>query len=42
VVIPRKLSAEQRRMLKDFAGTITEENLRSDEGLFAKVRRALR
>ena len=30
VVIPRKLSAEQRQMLKAFAATLDDENLRED------------
>ncbi|GAC1316344.1 MAG: molecular chaperone DnaJ [Thermoleophilaceae bacterium] len=46
VVIPRNLTAEQRRMLEDLSQTLTEENLHdhaSDDGsLFARVRRALR
>jgi molecular chaperone DnaJ len=46
VVIPRNLSADQRRMLEDFGGTLTERNLGDDDGrdesLFARVRRALR
>ncbi len=33
--------AEQRDLLERLAGTITEENLRSDEGMFAKLKRAL-
>jgi molecular chaperone DnaJ len=42
VVIPRRLSAEQRGLLEQLDGTLTEENLRSDEGVFAKLRRVLR
>jgi len=42
VVIPRRLSGEQREMLERFAGTLDEDNLRSDEGVFAKLKRALR
>ncbi len=41
VVIPRRLSGAQRELLEELSGTITEENLRSDEGLVAKLRRAL-
>jgi molecular chaperone DnaJ len=43
VVIPRKLSAEQRDLLKQFAATLGADNLRedSDESLFARVKRAL-
>jgi DnaJ-class molecular chaperone len=45
VVIPRKLSAEQRQMLKAFAATLGDENLiaqNGDESLFSRVKRALR
>jgi molecular chaperone DnaJ len=42
VVIPRRLSAEQRELLGQLNQTITEENLRSDESVLAKLRRALR
>jgi len=41
VVIPRRLSAEQRELLERLRETLTEENLRSDESMFAKLRRAL-
>jgi molecular chaperone DnaJ len=43
VVIPRKLSAEQRDLLKQFAATLGDENLNEDgdESLFARVKRAL-
>jgi molecular chaperone DnaJ len=41
VATPRRLSAEQRDLLQQLAGTLTEENLRSDEGMFAKLKRAL-
>jgi len=41
VTIPRRLSGEQRDLLERLAGTMTEENLRSDEGMFAKIKRAL-
>jgi molecular chaperone DnaJ len=40
VVIPRRLSAEQRDLLERLAGTLSEENLRSDEGVFSKLKRA--
>jgi molecular chaperone DnaJ len=40
VVIPRRLDREQRELLERLAGTMTEENLRSDEGVFGKLRRA--
>jgi len=42
VVIPRRLSAEQRELLETLASTITDENLATDEGLVAKLRRVLR
>jgi molecular chaperone DnaJ len=46
VVIPRNLNGEQRRMLEEFGGTLTERNLAAsdgrDESIFARVRRALR
>jgi molecular chaperone DnaJ len=41
VVIPRRLSAEQRELLERLSDTLTDENLRSDESMFAKLRRAL-
>ncbi len=40
VLIPRRLSHEQRELLARFSETITEENLRGDEGVFSKLRRA--
>ena len=42
VLIPRRLNPEQRELLEQLHGTLTEENLRSDEGVFAKLRRVLR
>ncbi len=41
VVIPRRLSAEQRELLEQLSDSLTEENLRSQEGMFAKLRRVL-
>jgi molecular chaperone DnaJ len=41
VVIPRRLSAEQRELLEQLSESLTEENLRSQEGMFAKIRRVL-
>jgi molecular chaperone DnaJ len=43
VVIPRKLSAEQRDLLQQFAATLGDENLQEDgdRSLFARVKRAL-
>jgi molecular chaperone DnaJ len=42
ILIPRRLTAEQRDLLAQFSDTITEENLRSEDSMFAKLRRALR
>jgi molecular chaperone DnaJ len=41
VVIPRRLSDEQRELLEQLNGTLTHENLRSEESIFSKLRRAL-
>jgi molecular chaperone DnaJ len=40
VVIPRRLSKQQRELLEELAETITDENLSSEEGMFSKLRRA--
>jgi molecular chaperone DnaJ len=40
VVIPRRLDDEQRELLEQLAGTLRDENLRSDEGVFSKLKRA--
>jgi molecular chaperone DnaJ len=45
VVVPRALSDEQRRLLRQLADSLTDENLREhadDEGLLGRVRRAFR
>jgi molecular chaperone DnaJ len=42
VVVPRRLSEEQRELMQRLSATLTEENLRSDESVLSKVRRALR
>jgi molecular chaperone DnaJ len=42
VVVPRRLTDEQRELLGRLNDTLTEENLRSDESVFAKLRRAVR
>jgi len=42
VVVPRRLSREQRDLLERLGDSLSEENLRSDEGVFAKLRRTLR
>ncbi|MBV9464631.1 MAG: molecular chaperone DnaJ [Solirubrobacterales bacterium] len=41
VVIPRRLSRQQRELFEQLAGTMTGENLRTDEGMFGKLKRAL-
>jgi molecular chaperone DnaJ len=41
VAIPRRLSREQRDLLEQLAATVTEDNLRSDEGMLAKLKRVL-
>jgi molecular chaperone DnaJ len=40
VVIPKHLTGEQRELLEQLAGSMTEHNLRTDEGVFGKLRRA--
>jgi molecular chaperone DnaJ len=42
VVIPRRLDARQRELLEELRGTLSEENLKSEEGMFSKLKRALR
>ena len=41
VVVPRRLDAAQRELVEQLDGTLGEENLRSQETLFSKLRRAL-
>jgi molecular chaperone DnaJ len=41
VAIPRRLTSEQRGLLEKLADTLTDDNLKSDEGMFAKIKRAL-
>jgi molecular chaperone DnaJ len=41
VVIPRRLSRKQKDLLEEFAASMTEENLRENEGMIAKLKRAL-
>ncbi len=41
VVTPRHLSREQRELLEQLADTLTDHHLRSDEGVFSKIKRAL-
>jgi molecular chaperone DnaJ len=40
VIVPRHLSREQRELLDKLAGTMTEHNLHSGEGVFGKLKRA--
>lgn len=42
VVVPRRLSEEQRELLQRLSATLTEENLRSEESVLSKLRRVLR
>ncbi len=42
VIVPRRLSDEQRELIERLQETITEENMRSDESMFTKLRRTLR
>jgi len=41
VVIPRRLNAEQRELAERLNESLSEENLRSHESVFAKLKRAL-
>jgi molecular chaperone DnaJ len=41
VVIPRRLSGEQRELLERLAGSMSEENLREPEGVMSKLKRLL-
>jgi molecular chaperone DnaJ len=40
VVVPRNLDPEQRELYERLAGSMTDHNLRSGEGVFAKLKRA--
>jgi len=40
-VIPRHLSHQQRELMEQLAGSMTDHNLRTDEGVFGKLKRAL-
>jgi DnaJ-class molecular chaperone len=42
VVVPRRLSDEQRVALEEFARLTDEENYRPDEGFFDKLKSAFR
>jgi molecular chaperone DnaJ len=41
VVIPRKLTKEQRRLSQELAQSMTEDNLRVDESLLGKLKRLI-
>jgi DnaJ-class molecular chaperone len=41
VVVPRHLDDEQRELLERLNETLTDQNLRTEESVFAKLRRAL-
>ena len=41
VVVPRRLSREQRKLTEKLAESMTEENIRTDEGLVGKLKRLL-
>jgi molecular chaperone DnaJ len=40
VVIPKRLKREQRELLERLSDSLTEDNLRTEEGVFGKLRRA--
>ena len=40
VVIPRRLKHDQRELLEQLADSLTEENLRTEDGVFGKLMRA--
>jgi len=41
VSVPRRLTREQRELLERLAETMTDDNLRSDEGMLGRLRRVL-
>ncbi len=41
VLIPRRLNAEQLELMERLNESLSEDNLRSQESVFAKLRRAL-
>ncbi len=41
VAIPRRLSKRQRELLEELNESLTDENMREDEGMLAKLKRAL-
>ena len=42
VTVPRQLDEEQRRLLEEFEGRVTEATYRADEGFFEKLKSAFR
>ena len=40
VVVPKRLKREQRELLQQLSDTLTEDNLRTEEGVFGKLKRA--
>jgi molecular chaperone DnaJ len=40
VVVPRHLSREQRELMEQLADSLGEHNIRSDDGVLRKLRRA--
>jgi molecular chaperone DnaJ len=40
VVVPRHLKREQRELMEQLAASLTEHNVRTEEGVFGKLRRA--
>jgi molecular chaperone DnaJ len=40
VVIPKRLRRDQRELLAQLSDSLTEDNLRTEEGVFGKLRRA--
>jgi hypothetical protein len=40
VVVPRHLDPKQRELYQRLAGSMTDRNLRSEDGVFAKLKRA--
>jgi molecular chaperone DnaJ len=39
--VPRRLTKRQKELLAELNESLTEDNLREDEGMLAKLRRAL-
>jgi molecular chaperone DnaJ len=40
VVIPKRLKREQRDLLERLSESLTDDNLRTEEGVFGKLKRA--